>query len=77
MQRARGGWRSWRSLQGKGFICRAGAPTLAELRFVSLTCRSSLRRHHEMLRNDMVMHDLLYTQCMTCLDETHNWPPRM
>jgi len=30
-----------------------------------------------MLRNDMVMHDLLYTQCKTCLDETHNWPPRM
>ena len=51
------------------------APQASGLLAVSLGLSHIFQDDHEMLKHGLVMYDALYAWCMTCLGETHGWPP--
>lgn len=52
-------------------------PQSAGLYAISLGLSHCYSDDHEMLRHGMVIYDALYIWCKHCVEETHNWPPKI
>jgi hypothetical protein len=44
---------------------------------ISLGLSHCYTNDHEMLEHGMVIYDALYAWCKHCVEETHNWPPKI
>lgn len=51
------------------------APQAAGLLAISLGLSRNFANDHEMLSHGMILYDALYTWCLSCRDETHDWRP--
>lgn len=52
-------------------------PQSSGLYAISLGLSRNFSDDHEMLRHGMVMYDALYSWCLSCQAEAHNWPPNI
>lgn len=52
-------------------------PQSAGLYALSLGLSHNFADDQALLAQGMVMYDALYAWCLSCQDETHNWPPKV
>jgi len=52
-------------------------PQPAGLYAIPLGLSYCYKDDHEMLGHGLVIYDALYAWCKHCLEETHNWPPKL
>ena len=52
-------------------------PQSAGLYAISLDLSYCYEDYHEMLEHGLVIYDAMYAWCKHCLEETHNWPPKL